>query len=365
MKKFLFALLLLFLLSPFLVFAQNDETQIFKAEVIEILEEREFIDEIDGTDIQQNLRLRGLEGELENKEFTFEGIHDFVVTAKNIYQPGDRVIVSQSRNMDGNDEFYIVDYVRTSKLYLLAIIFVLSVIIVGRWKGVKSLISLVVSFVVILKFIIPQILAGSNPLIIGILGSLIILFFAIYLTQGINKKAHLINLSLTVSLVFTGILSFIFTNITKLSGFASEESIYLVNVYGSTINLRGLLLAGILIGAIGVLDDMIVNQVSAIEQIKKANPGLSTKEVLKRGMKIGIDHISSMTNTLFFAYVGVSLPLIILFSINEPPFINFEQVINNEIIATEIVRTLVGSIGLVLAIPITNFLASYFLRMKK
>jgi len=365
MKKII--ILTLFLLLPSLAFAQNAlvDDQIFKAKVLEVIEEKEVIG-IDGaTFTQQNLKLIGLEGDFKDTEFIYTGITDLEVVAKNVYSKADKVIVNYSQDFEGNDLYYILDYVRTSKLYLLLIIFVISVVTIGKWKGFKSLIALAISFIIILKFIIPKILSGSNPLIISVIGGTVILLFAVYLTQGFSKKAHLANLALTISFVFTALLSVIFTNITKLTGLVSEEAVYIVGLNQGGINMKGLLLAGILIGALGVLDDIIINQVSAVEQIKKANPGLSDKEVYKRGLKIGVDHISSMTNTLFFAYVGVSLPLLILFSLKQPPFLTFSQVINNEVVATEIVRALVGSVGLVFSIPIANYLASYFFKVRK
>ncbi|MFZ5364173.1 MAG: YibE/F family protein [Patescibacteria group bacterium] len=159
--------------------------------------------------------------------------------------------------------------------------------------------------------------------------------------------------------------SVIFTNLTKLSGFAEEETVYLVGLMGGDINLQGLLLAGFIIGALGVLDDITVSQVSTVQEINAANPNLSRSEIYKKAMRVGVDHIASMVNTLFLAYAGAALPLLLLFSFKQEPFLTFGQVINHEIIATEIVRTLVGSIGLALAVPITTFLAAYFYKKNK
>ena len=140
---------------------------------------------------------------------------------------------------------------------------------------------------------------------------------------------------------------------------------FLIDFGKTMINFKGLLLAGIIISTLGVLDDVIISQIVSVEQIKKINSNLSKKDVYKKAMKIGVSHMSSMINTLFLVYAGASLPLLLLFTINEPPFLTFNQIINNEIIAIEIVRTLAGSIGLVLSIPITTFLASWFLKDKK
>jgi len=352
---------------PFSALAQENPAQsrILEGKILEVLEEEDFIDQ-DGTAItQQNLKIEITSDEESGKIIIFEGIGEYAVVAKNIYEKGDRVLLMKDVDFEGNDFYYVTDYLRTGKIYFLAAIFILAVITVGRWKGFMSLVSLFISFLVILKFIIPKILSGSSPLLISIVGGIVILFVAVYLTQGFNKKSHLINIALSACFIFTGIFSFIFTNVTKLTGFASEEAIYLIGINDGTLNIKGLLLAGILIGALGVLDDVIVSQVSLVEQIKKANPSLTPREVYKRALRVGVDHISSMTNTLFFAYAGAALPLLILFSIKQPPFLTFNQIISNEVIATEIVRTLVGSVGLILAIPISNYLASYFLNVPK
>lgn len=361
MKK-LFLLLLLIL--PISSFAQEPpKEEMFKAVVIEVIEQKDIMGEA-GNIVQQNLKLRALDGSFRNQEIIFEGIDDFQVLSSNIYNKDDKVIVSYSQNVDGNDVFFILDYDRSSPIMWLTIIFILSVLAVGRWKGLRSLIALALSFVVILKFIIPQILNGANPVMISVLGAIIILVFAIYFTQGINKKAHIANLSLIISLSSIALLSFLFTKLARLSGY-SEEASYLMNINQGSLNLQGLLLAGILIGTLGVLDDVIISQVSTIDQLKKANPELSNRQIYIRSLKVGIDHITSMINTLFFAYAGVSLPLLMLFTQSDISGLNFSQIMNNEFIATEIIRTLLGSIGIIFSIPIANYLASYFLKVKK
>lgn len=362
MKKLFLLLLIIF---PLGVFAQEQaQEEIFKAEVIEIVQEK-FIENETGDIVQQNLKLKALSGSFKGQEVLYEGIDNFQVLSNQVYQKGDRVIVSYNHDIEGNEYFFITDYDRSNPILWLSIIFVLSVIVIGRWKGLRSLIALFISFVVILKFIVPQIMSGSDPVLISVFGGIIILFFAIYLTQGINKKAHIANISLIISLVFIAFLSMWFTKLARLSGYAGEETIFLMDRTGGSLNLQGLLLAGILIGTLGVLDDVIISQVSTVEQLKIANPQLSKRQIYLRSLKVGIDHITSMINTLFFAYAGASLPLLILFTQSDILGLNFSQVMNNEIIATEIVRTLLGSIGIILSIPIANYLASYFLRVKK
>lgn len=364
------ALLVGFFLSsaPNTALAQEDslgtQEEIFEARITEIIREKEGTRDDGSKSYQQNIKLKGLEGEWKDKEFTFEGISEVDVVNVPRYQEGERVVVSASKGFEGNYHFYIIDYVRRWPLYLLALVFAAVIVIIGRLKGLRALIGLIFSFAVILKFIVPKIMSGSNPLLISISGGIIILLFIVYITQGFNKKSHCAVVSIVISLILTGLLSVLFTAFTKLTGM-NEESMYLTELAGGALNLEGLLLAGILLGAVGVLDDIVIAQVSAVEQLVKANTELSRKEIFQRAMKVGVDHISSMTNTLFLAYAGASLPLLILFSIKQPPFLKFSQVINSEIIATEVVRTLVGSIGLALAVPITTFLAAYIYKSKK
>lgn len=364
-KKVFLIFVLIFL--PAIVFANSHEFQesIFEAEVVEIVDQIKIKDEAGVDIIQQNLRLKVLEGQLEGREVDFFGISDFSVISFPVFSAGDKVLVSWGQDTEGQDVFYIIDQVRRAPLYLLALIFCLVTIFVGGFKGFRSLVGLAISFLVILNFIIPETLKGTNPLVVSISGAFVILLLIIYLSHGFNKKSSFSIITIAASLLIIGGLSVLFTELTKLTGIAQEEAMYLVGLTSSVINLKGLLLAGIIIGSLGVLDDVVVSQVSLIEQIKKTNPELPSAQVKRIAMKVGVDHISSMINTLFLAYAGASLPLLILFSVNQPPFLTFGQVINNEVIATEIVRTLVGSIGLMLSVPIATYLASYLMDIKE
>jgi len=362
MKKLF--LLFLFVLPLPLLAQETIKDEIFKARVLEVLEERK-IDDDSGVIVQQNLRLKALNGTFKGQELTYYGIDDFQVLSTPLFKEGDKVMVNYTQDVEGNDVFFVSDYDRSGPILWLAIIFVFSVLAIGRWKGFRSLLALVISFLVIIKFIVPKIMAGNDPVLISVIGGIIILFFAIYLTQGFNKKAHIANISLIVSLVFIALLSLLFTNLAQLTGYSGEETVFLLDMASGVLNLRGLLLAGILIGTLGVLDDVIISQVSTVEQLKIANPSLSKQQIYIMSLKVGIDHITSMINTLFFAYAGASLPLLILFTQSDVIGLNLSQLINNEMIATEIIRTLLGSIGIILSIPIANYLASYFLSVNK
>ncbi len=369
-RKITLGFLSLVLFLPVLVFAQNEtdiqptNDRVFKAKVIKIIEEK-TIERDDGSKaLQQNLLLKGIEKEWKNKEFEHQGISDLDVASANTYKVGDKVMVSEVNTLDGNINYYIIDLVRSGYLFWLALLFSIVIVIIGKKKGIKSLISLVVSFFIIIKFIIPKIMTGSSPLVIGIFGALVILAIIIYLTEGWSRKSHISVISVFFSLVATFILSWIFTNLTRLTGLAQEEATFLLGANNGTMDFRGLLLTGILIGAVGVLDDVIVGQVESVRQIRKANPNLNNRQIFKSAYEVGNTHLGAIVNTLFLTYAGASLPLLLLFYMNPTGTTSFAQIINNELVATEIVRTLVGSIGVALSMPISTLLAVIWMKEK-
>lgn len=342
---------------PSVVLAQTNGT-VFKAEVVKIIQEQ-IITREDGSNAkQQDLLLRGISKEWKDKEFEYNGISDIDVTGANLYKVGDKVFVNYVKNVDGGEDYYITDYVRSNALFWLVFLFVAIIISVGRLKGVKSLITLALSFLIIGKFIVPQIMSGGNPLFITIVGALLILAINIYFTEGINKKSHLAVLSVFISLIITFILSWIFTAWTRITGMAQEEAMFLVGSSNIAIDFKGLLLAGIIIGTLGVLDDVIIGQIESVNQIQEANPSFTKKQLFKAAYKVGNAHLGAIVNTLFLTYAGASLPLLLLFYINPTGNISFEQILNNEMMSTEIIRTIVGSIGVALAMPIATVLAA-------
>ncbi len=337
---------------------ENVQQVLFEAKVTEVIQEREIVRPGGSKAKQQNLRLLGLTGEFKGRVVTFNGISEVDVANSQNYKIGDRVVVNYVKSIQGEDEYYVVDFVRRGYLYALAIIFALTVLAVGRWKGLKSIVGLVLSFVVIMYFILPLILNGHNPLLVGLTGSFLILTIIIYITEGLNKKAHLAIVSILLSLSIILFLSWLFTKLTRLTGLAQEEAVFLIGATNTPVNFQGLLLAGILIGAVGVLDDVIVGQIEAVKQIREANPNYTLWQTFRAAYTIGNTHLGAIVNTLFLTYTGASLPLLLLFKLNQNPPVGFTQAINNEVIATEIVRTLVGSIGVALSLPLATFLAA-------
>ena len=362
MKKYLIIFIVV-LMFPLFSFAQCEKQDtVFRAVVQEIIMEKET-ELADGAVVsQQDIKLKSLEEEFSGEEIIFRGIDSYDVVKKTTYKEGDKVLVVASFNDQGEVTYYVTDYIRDNSLILIFVIFVFVLLLVGRFKGLRAVLSLVLSFLVIVKYIIPQILSGADPIIVTIIGSLAILLVVVYLTEGVNKKSHIASLSIFVSLVLTIILSVIFVSLAKLSGLGSEEISFLINLDGDNIDFKGLLLAGIIIGTLGVLDDVVISQIATVEQLYETDKQQSQRTVYKKAYTVGVSHISSMANTLFLAYAGASLPLLVLFVSGESAFAAFGDVLNNEAIATEVVRTLAGSIGLVLTVPISTFLAVIFLK---
>ena len=375
MKKIIFNLILtlglsLALLSPALAQdfaspAASQDGEGLKARVVEVITEEQKTREDGSTYRQQNLRLEALEGPRKGQEIIYYGISEIEVGNANFYRAGDRVFVDIFQDELGAETVYVVDFVRNKALYLLAFIFILAVIIVGRAKGLRALVSLALSFVVIIKFILPQILAGRDPFLISLVGGLAIMAVIIYFTEGINRKSHIAIFSVLLSLLLTLILSVIFTNLARLTGLSQEDTIFLIGIGQVEINFRGLLLAGMLIGAIGVLDDIIVGQIETVARIKEANPSLSPRKIFMLAYKVGNTHLGAIINTLFLTYAGASLSLLLLFVIHQESGLSLTRALNSEAVTTEVIRTMVGSIGVMASMPIATFLAAFGIKKLK
>ncbi|MCP4610375.1 MAG: YibE/F family protein, partial [Planctomycetes bacterium] len=328
------------------------------ARVIEILEEGS-VDLGSGiTQPYQRLLLYVESGSLAGQEIVVEEGTINIISQDRLFHPGDRVYVQRAVGPNG-DRFYVSDFVRTTPLLLIALLFLGLVLLVGRGRGARSLSGTLFSLIVIFFFILPQIIAGRDPVLVSIGGAIVLLAVSTYLTYGWNFKAHAAIVGMMLSLVLTGVLAWLFVSWTRLTGLSVEEGAYLVMELGPGIDLQGLVLGGIIIGTLGVLDDICVGQSSAVFELINANRELTWRELFHSSMNIGRDHIAAMVNTLMLAYVGASMPLMLVFGIYQQPL---WQRINREPIAEEIVRTLVGSVGLVLAVPITGLIASLMAR---
>ena len=295
------------------------------------------------------------EGPRSGSDVTFEQ----AVTSGPIRVPevGDGVVLSEFAAGDGTFSYNFADYERTGSMLVLGVFFVAAVLLLGRWRGLGALVGLGVSIVVLVAFMLPALLDGSNPIVVAIVGASIIAFASLYLAHGVTAATNVALLSTLLALALTGILAWIFIGATTFTGLTDESSFYL-EALGVSIDPRGLLLAGVVIGALGVLDDVTVTQVSAVAELRSLQPDASPAVLYRSALTIGRDHISSTVNTLFLAYAGAALPLLLVFRVVQAPI---GDVAMREQVAVEIVRTLVGSMGLVAAVPIATGLATLVL----
>ncbi|MBB5152800.1 YibE/F family protein [Saccharopolyspora phatthalungensis] len=268
---------------------------------------------------------------------------------------GDQVVLSYAgANPDDPASYQVVDFQRGTPLLVLALMFAAAVIVLGRWQGFAALIALGLSFVVLIGFVLPAILAGENPLLVAVVGAGLIMFVVLYLTHGFSARTSTAVLGTLLSLALIGLLSAVFSASASLTGL-DEDTSSLMGLLGAPIDARGLLLAGIVIGALGVLDDVTMTQTSAVWELRKANPTMSLRQLYTAGLRIGRDHVSSAVNTLVLAYAGAALPMLLAYTLSGR---TFNQIVSSQAVAQEVVRTLVGSIGLVAAVPITTAIAA-------
>ncbi|MFF8511162.1 YibE/F family protein [Streptomyces sp. NPDC015492] len=267
---------------------------------------------------------------------------------------GQGVVVAYAPDAPRDLQYSVTDVNRKLPMAVLAGIFAVAVVLVGRMKGVMALIALVVSFLILTFFILPAILDGSNPLVVAVVGSSAIMLIALYMCHGLSARTSVAVLGTLISLLLIGLLGSVFIGWASLSGNTDDNTGLIHGLYPE-IDMSGLLLAGVIIGSLGVLDDVTVTQTSAVWELKQADPGMGPRALYRAGIRIGRDHIASVVNTLVLAYAGAALPLLLLFSIAQS---SMGTVANSELVAEEIVRTLVGSIGLVASVPLTTALAA-------
>lgn len=270
------------------------------------------------------------------------------------YTKGEGLVLAYAPNAPKNLRYSVTDVDRGIPLSVLAGAFALAVVLVGRMRGVMALVALVISFGVLTLFILPAVLRGDDPLLVAVVGGSAIMLLALYLCHGVNARTSVAVLGTLFSLGLIGALGSEFIDWGRLTGNTSDETGLIHTLYPG-IEIKGLLLAGVIIGSLGVLDDVTVTQVAAVWELKDADPTAGWRKLYGAGMRIGRDHIASVVNTLVMAYAGAALPLLLLFSIARSGVL---RVADSELVAEEIVRTLVGSIGLVASVPLTTALAA-------
>jgi uncharacterized membrane protein len=268
--------------------------------------------------------------------------------------PGDQVVLEKVLTDVPGMPYALYDRDRTDSLIWLALAFAVIVVLLGRLRGFAALVGLVLSLSLLLWFALPAILEGRSPTLVACVGAGVIAYLVIYLAHGFTIRTTVAVLGTLAGVALAALLSMAWVPLADLTGLVTETS-YVIQATGVQVDPSGLLLAGIVIGALGAIDDVSVTQASTVWELREADPSADGRGLFRSGMRVGRDHVGSIVNTLALAYVGASLPLLIVFRLSDLPF---ERVVGSEIVATEIVRALVGSIGLVAAMPITTWLAA-------
>ena len=303
----------------------------------------------------QETELRIMNGKDEGKIITIEnGILNDRDDMR--LHEGEIMIMQRIIRPDGSVDFLMREKYRLPSILALTLFFfALGVLLAGR-VGFTSILGLAASIAILIFFVVPKIIAGNNPLVISLIGSICIAFTSLYLAHGWNRRTTIALISTMITLVLSTVFAVVFVHFGKLFGMGTEESVFLQAGVLEQVNLRGLLLGGIIIGALGVLDDITTAQTAAIDELSKANHKLGFSELYRSGTSIGREHIASLINTLALAYIGASLPIFLLFYINKE--MPWWVIVNSEFVAEEIVRTLVGSSTLLLAVPISTWIAA-------
>lgn len=272
---------------------------------------------------------------------------------------GDRIVLAYNGGDPGDELSYqVVDFQRGAPMLWLVALFVVAVLLLGRWKGLASLTALGFTFVVLVGYLFPAILGGADPVVVGVLAAGVIMFGTLYFSHGFSARTSTAVLGTLLSLALIWALGSAFTAATQLTGL-DDGTRNLIGVLGTGIDARGLLLAGVIIGALGVLDDVTVTQASSVWELRRANPELTARQLYSSALQIGRDHITAAVNTLALAYAGAALPVLLAFYLSGQ---TFGTLVTAQEVAQEVVRTLVGSIGLVAAVPITTAIAAFVAR---
>jgi len=353
-----FSSLLVFLSTTNFASAQvaYEEVQdILRAQVVDILSEQERpIMGTDATAVVQKIEAKLLEGQNKGRIVEFES--DLLRLKQS-----DKIYLTHVIDIDGREIFILKDVDRGFGMVFLFLTFSVLLIIFSKWQGVRALTSLLLSIVGIVFILLPALLAGYDPMLMSILISAIILALALFGTHGFGPIPSIAYIGTIITVLVTSLIAWFFVYYLRLSGYGDDASVYLNFATRGQLDLAGLLLGSIIIGVLGMLDDIAITQVSVIAELKHANASLNMTELYKRSVRVGKDHIGSLVNTLALAYVGAALPLVLLFSTSDAPLY---FTLNQEVVAAEMARILIGSIGLVLTVPITTLIAAWWFHHK-
>jgi uncharacterized membrane protein len=368
MKKISIVIAALFVLLPLSAFAQAaqarpvspaqpttpDTSETMKAKVLDVISQGTRI--IPGTTTStkyQTITVQIIDGSEKDAVITVDNDHEALSKGEIFY------LIHTTNGADGTDYYSVSEPYRLPVLIFIAILFVVLIFLFGGMQGIRGLVSLAGSLVLITFVLLPGILHGFSPVLVSLGVSALIIIVGSYITHGFNKTTTSAVVGMTLTVLVTGIFAAIAIHMAHLTGFNNEEAVYLNFDTSGSIDFVGLLFGGILIGLLGVLYDIAISQAIAVEELHTVAPHLSKGKIFKRALRIGREHIGALVNTLAIAYVGVSLPLLLLFVQSSQASLGFT--VNSELFATEIIRTLIGSIGLVIAVPITTGIAVWIL----
>ncbi len=303
--------------------------------------------------LSQDLQVEITSGSIKNRIVTVETSYT-PKFSNTKYKQGDRLLIGYINGGANNENFYVISYNRSTPLLLLITIFLVISVLVAKKKSIYSLLGMSMSILILTLFILPAIVNGSNPLVVSILGMLVMVPILFYVSHGVNKKTTSAVLGTAITLTLTALLAVIFVKLMRLTGLTNGEVETLLYLKEGNFDMQGVLLAGILMGALGVIDDVSMTQASVVEEFHRHEKTLSRKEIFHKAMNVGRDHIASVINTLILVYVGGSLTTLLLFTEFPRPI---KVLMNSEVVLIPIVIALIGSIGLILAIPSTTLLA--------
>ncbi|SCX95164.1 YibE/F family protein [Alkaliphilus peptidifermentans] len=349
-KYYLIVLIIAILLTGFSYGADSAEDEMIteRGKVI-------YVEEVEADGFLEGslVTIEVLSGKYKGEQYTI----NHYITGSFAYdlpvKPGDKVLLIVEEYEDNSVDIYIADYIRDTYVFSVIGIFMILLIIIGKKTGVKTLITLGITITLVMKLLLPGILKGYSPILLTVITSILITFITIFIIAGINTKSMSAIIGVMGGVVIAGLITFIVGSQVKLTGLSNEEATMLMYIpQNIEFDFRGLLFSGIMLGALGAVMDVGISVASAMEEIKRVSPHIKAKELIVSGMNVGKDIMGTMTNTLILAYTGSAIPLLLLFMAYETSII---KIINLDIIATEIIRAVAGTIGLILTIPITAF----------
>jgi uncharacterized membrane protein len=269
---------------------------------------------------------------------------------------GDVLVLTRDAGVEGAAAYDFYDYERDVPIVVLTVAFAIVTVAVARLRGLAALVGLAFAFFVMLQFLLPGLLGDSSPTLVSLVGSAAIMFVVLYLAHGFSARTTTALVGTLFGLALVAVLGAVSVATARLTGLTDEETVQL-QTFDPTLDFSGLVLAGIAVAGLGVLNDVTITQASAIWQLHEVDPGMTWRELYRRGMAVGRDHIASTVYTIVFAYAGASLPLLMLFEVYAQPW---DVVLTSSAMAEEVIRTLVGSIALVLAVPVTTAAGAFF-----